>query len=443
MIAALDRVTYRYPEAAADALADVSLEVRAGELLVLAGPSGGGKSTVLRCLSGLVPRFHGGRFAGRVTAPEAVGLLFQDPEAGGVHTDVLRDVAFGLENRGVAREQLVPQARAALALAGVPHLEGRRLAELSGGERQRVALAGVLAPRPPLLLLDEPTAMVDDEAAAGLLACVRRLADGGTAVVVAEHRLDRIAGLADRLLGVRDGRVGPAAQPPSLPPAASHAAGGPIVLAARALDVARGGLAVLHGVDLSVARGEVVALMGPSGSGKSTLLRTLAGLEPPTAGRVELAGADVTAEPAEARFPRLALVVQDPARHLLTEHVRDEVAFGLADAAPRVDGAIAALDLAAHAQRHPRDLSVGERERVVLAAALAAEPDVLLLDEPTRGMDPARRGELAALLRGRTALVATHDPAFAAAAADRIVHLDAGRIVPLGRQTPTEAVPAP
>ncbi len=188
---------------------------------------------------------------------------------------------------------------------------------------------------------------------------------------------------------------------------------------------------MLHGVDLSVARGEVVALMGPSGSGKSTLLRALAGLEPPTAGRVELAGIDVTAEPAEARFPRLALVVQDPARHLLTEHVRDEVGFGLTDAAPRVEAALAALDLTAHAPRHPRDLSVGERERVVLAAALAAEPDVLLLDEPTRGMDPARRGELAALLRGRTAVVATHDPAFAAAAADRVVHLDAGRIVPL------------
>ena len=182
------------------------------------------------------------------------------------------------------------------------------------------------------------------------------------------------------------------------------------MLAARGLDVARGGLAVLHAVDLSVARGEVVALMGPSGAGKSTLLRALAGLEPPTAGRVELAGVDVTAEPAETRFPRLALVVQDPARHLLTEHVRDEVGFGLGDAAARVEAALAALDLTAHAGRHPRDLSVGERERVVLAAALAADPEVLLLDEPTRGMDPARRGELAALLRGRTALVATHDP---------------------------------
>jgi len=433
VVARLERVTYRYPEASGDALADATLDVRAGELLVLAGPSGGGKSTVLRCLAGLVPSWHGGRFAGRVRAPERVGLLFQDPEAGGVHGDVLRDVAFGLENRGVPRDRLVPEARAALAAAGAAHLEGRRLPELSGGERQRVALAGVLALRPQLLLLDEPTAMVDDDAAEALLRHVRALTRDGTAVVVAEHRLDRVGHLADRLATVQDGRIAPRSPVAPRPPARPHGPppAGPTVLAVRDLDVARGGRPVLRGASLDVGRGEVVAVMAPSGTGKSTLLRGLAGLEAPTAGRVLLGGEDVTDLPAQRRFPRLALVVQDPARHLLTERVRDEVAFGLEADDPAIASALAALDLDRHADRHPRDLSVGERERVVLAACLAARPQVLLLDEPTRGMDPARRAALAALLRGRTTLVATHDPEFAAAAADRVLRLVDGRLHPV------------
>ena len=447
VVARLAGVTYRYPEATADALVAASVEVHAGELLVLAGPSGGGKSTVLRCLAGLVPAWHGGRFAGRVEAPERVGLLFQDPEAGGVHGDVLRDVAFGLENRGVPAERLAGEARTALAAAGAAGLEGRRLPELSGGERQRVALAGVLALRPGLLLLDEPTAMVDDEAAEALLRHVRALTADGTAVVVAEHRLDRVAALADRLLTVRDGRIGPAPTlaPPPAPRAPRVAATGQPALSVRDLHVARGSRRVLRGASLDVGRGEVVAVMAPSGTGKSTLLRALAGLEPPTAGRVLLGTDDVTALPTQARFPRLALVVQDPARHLLTERVRDEVAFGLDPASPAVPAAIAALDLGPHAERHPRDLSVGERERVVLAACLAAEPDVLLLDEPTRGMDPARRGALAAVLRGRTALVATHDPDFAAAAADRVLRLVDGRLeaaAPISPDPAREVVPS-
>jgi energy-coupling factor transport system ATP-binding protein len=156
-----------------------------------------------------------------------------------------------------------------------------------------------------------------------------------------------------------------------------------------------------------------------------------------------LGGEDVTLLPAQQRFPRLALVVQDPGRHLLTERVRDELAFGLASGTDGAERALAALDLTPHADRHPRDLSVGERERVVLAAALAAHPQLLLLDEPTRGMDPARRDALAALLRGRTALVATHDPAFAAAAADRVVGLRDGRVAPLLHEPTIRAVAIP
>jgi energy-coupling factor transport system ATP-binding protein len=211
---------------------------------------------------------------------------------------------------------------------------------------------------------------------------------------------------------------------------------GPVVLAARALVGRRGERDVLRGLDLDVRAGAVVAVHGPNGAGKSTLLRLLAGLDRPVAGSIALDGADVTALPAERRFPALATVVQDPGRHLLCERVADEVGLGLDAAASRVERALRDLDLGGFGPRHPRDLSVGERERVAVAAALAAAPRVLLLDEPTRGVDPVRRARLAGLIRrfaaaGGAAVVATHDAAFAAAACDEHHRLDDGRLVPV------------
>jgi energy-coupling factor transporter ATP-binding protein EcfA2 len=230
---------------------------------------------------------------------------------------------------------------------------------------------------------------------------------------------------------------------------AATARAGPALEAIGLTGGRRPGPPVLDGLDLQVARGTVVALLGPNGSGKSTLLRLLAGLDAPAAGRVLLGGRDVTGVPPERRWPEQALVGQDPGRHLLCERVDDEVAFGLRalpadDRRERVQATLTALDLTAAADRHPLDLSVGERERVALAAALAARPDVLLLDEPTRGMDRERRTALAGLLRrradeGRTTLLATHDRRLVDACADRTLELAAGRLV---AATPGAPLPA-
>jgi len=443
-----DRVRYRYPGAAEEVLRDASLTVAAGEIVLLAGASGSGKSTFLRALCGLVPHFHGGRFGGRVVvdgldtrvahAAETcarAGILFQEAETQSVFGEVLRDVAFGLRTRGADAAAIPDAARRALAAVGAARLAGRRVDSLSGGERQRVALAGVLAPAPAVLLLDEPTSQLDEAGAEALAGTLRALAATGVAIVAAEHRIDRLAHVATRVLAVADGGVRPYVAPPPLEPArpSTH---GPVVLRARGLAARRGEREVLRGLDLAVRAGAVVAVHGPNGAGKSTLLRLLAGLDVPTAGALELDGVDITDVPAERRFPALATVVQDPGRHLLCERVVDEVALGLgADGAPRVARALRDLDLDAFAQRHPRDLSVGERERVAVAAALAAAPRVLLLDEPTRGVDPLRRAALAGLLRrhaaaGGAAVVATHDAAFAAAACDEHHRLDGGALVP-------------
>jgi energy-coupling factor transporter ATP-binding protein EcfA2 len=456
MLAQLSGVRYRPPGAERDALAGIDLELSAGELVLLSGPSGSGKTTLLRTLCALVPHFHGGRFGGtcrvagldtRHARPAEVcakaGIVFQDPEAGTIMLAVDREVAFPLECAAWAPAEIAARVLEALDEAGASHLRARATGQLSGGELQRVALAAALATRPPLLLLDEPMSQLDPEAAVALATRLRALADAGTCVVVTEHRIERIVAHADRLIRMERGRIvadGPTggragAAAPTLPAALG---GGAPLAALRSIDAGYPGRPVLTGTGIALAAGSVTALAGENGSGKSTLARVLAGLHAPSGGAVELDGEDVTALPIERRFPRLAFVSQDPGRLLLRERVDDEIEFGPrqlgwpADERRRaVAHAIASVGLDELAARHPRDLSGGERERVAVAAALVSRPRVLILDEPTRGMDDETSARLVGLLRthaadGNAALVVTHDRELAARAADRQLTLIGG-----------------
>ena len=422
-LARVEHLTFAYPGADRPALEDMSLEIAPGELVALLGATGSGKSTLLRALAGLVPHFHGGRFDGRVvvagldtrvTRPAelagTVATLFQEPEDQVVLTRVLAEVSFGLENLGVRPDAIVLRARDALVAVGAEHLAERAVAELSGGELQRVCLASMLALEPQLLLLDEPSSQLDRDAAEALFehARARRWA-----VVVAEQRPELPLEYADRVVFLADGRIveevpSEWTDTPFRQVTACHLADEVV----RLEDVSfayNGGPPVLVEESLSVRRGEVVALVGPNGIGKTTLAKLAAGLLAAGAGRV-------------LRFGRATYLPQDPGRYLVAETVLDEVA--LAVGKERARQALARVGLATFADRHPRDLSSGERERLAIACVLAPEPDLLVLDEPTRGVDPKRKLELAALLRGeaatRATLVVTHDRAFATAVADRI-----------------------
>jgi energy-coupling factor transport system ATP-binding protein len=456
MLAQLSGVRYRPPGAAHDALAGIDLELRAGELVLLSGPSGSGKTTLLRTLCGLVPHFHGGRFGGtcrvagldtRHARPAEVcakaGIVFQDPEAGTIMLAVDREVAFPLECAAWPPAEIAERVLEALVEAGASHLRERATGQLSGGELQRVALAAALATRPPLLLLDEPMSQLDPEAAASLATRLRALADAGTCVVVTEHRIERIVAHADRLVRMERGRIvadGPGGEPDdsnedAAPPAL---AGGAPLAELRAVDAGYPGRVVLTGAGLALTAGSVTALAGDNGSGKSTLARVLAGLHAPSGGAIALDGEDVTALPIERRFPRLAFVSQDPGRVLLRERVDDEVEFGPrqlgwppGERRTAVAQALASLGLEELAARHPRDLSGGERERVAVAAAIVSRPRVLVLDEPTRGMDDETSARLVGLLQahaadGNAALVMTHDRALARRVADRQLTLVGG-----------------
>ena len=446
-VALVEQLSFSYPDADAPALEDVSLCLTPRQVVLVLGRSGSGKSTLLRALAGLVPHFHGGRFSGRVEVGDldtrrhnpaavagTVATLFQDPEDQVVFTRVLNEVAFGLENLGTPPGEIESRARDALASVGAEHLEGRLVAELSGGELQRVCLAATLALEPRLLLLDEPTSQLDTEGAAAFLELVRALAtERAMAVVLAEQRPKLPLAIADRVLFLDAGRlaldapVGDALawlrheHPAFVEPVTCQGQAPmrvPVPTAVAKLErvsfAYRDNLLVVDEADLELRRGEIVALAGPNGCGKTTLAKLAAGLLEPVAGRVE-------------RHGRATYLSQDPGRYVIRERVDEEAAVGVGGDLRRAARALTAVGLAGLENRHPRDLSSGERERLALASVLAPGPDLLVLDEPTRGVDPERKQELARLLRAgaatRATLVVTHDRTFAASVADRVVSL--------------------
>ncbi|HST13700.1 MAG TPA: ATP-binding cassette domain-containing protein [Gaiellaceae bacterium] len=409
-------------------LRDVSLHIEEGERVALLGPSGSGKSSLLRALAGLVPHFHGGTFSGRVvvagrdtreTRPAElagdVATVFQDPEDQIVMAQVANEVAFGLENFGSSPADIWASVDEALQLVGAGHLAERRTAELSGGELQRVALASALALKPRLLLLDEPTSQIDPAAADAFFDVVEQL---HCTVVVSEQRPARPLAHVHRVLFMDLGRV--VLDAPRDEAVAWLAQHRPLYLPhtpdlvcdVRSVSFSYGESRVLDRVSLAVARGEIVALTGPNGAGKTTLALIACGLLAPDQG--------------EATHGSAAYLAQDPGRHVVTERVLDEVALGAGEA--RARAALAKVDLSDLAGRHPRDLSSGERERLALASVLALEPELLVLDEPTRGVDPERKEALARILRSeaptRGTVVVTHDVPWAERVADRIITLD-------------------
>jgi energy-coupling factor transporter ATP-binding protein EcfA2 len=443
-LARADRLSFSYPGSTAPALREVSACLTPGEVSLVLGRSGSGKSTLLRAFAGLVPHFHGGRFSGRVEIAGldtrrhgparlagTVATLFQDPEDQVVFTRVLNEVAFGLENVGTPPREIEARALEALASVGADHLAGRLVTTLSSGELQRVCLASTLALLPQLLLLDEPTSQLDPQAAEGLVELALRFArDRGTAVLLSEQRPMLPLEVCDSVLFLEDGCLqfdGPVGQARTWleehhPLFVSAGGDGGVHLHHHGEVVSRvdnvafayeDHLLVLDEASLELRRGEIVALVGPNGSGKTTLAKLAAGLLEPLRGRVERRG-------------RATYLSQDPGRYVMRERADEEVAVGVAGDLAAASRALAAVGLSGYEARHPRDLSSGERERLALAAVLVPEPDLLVLDEPTRGVDPERKLELAALLRAnrdRASLVVTHDVAFAKAVADRVVPL--------------------
>ena len=519
----LQDVSFTYPNAGHPVLRKLCLEIRRGELILVVGPSGSGKSTLLRTLNGLVPHFSGGRIAGQLRVdghdPVAegphrmstvVGLVQQDPEAQFVVDTVEDELAFGMENQGIAPALMRKRVEEVLDQLSIAHLRQRRISSLSAGEKQRVAIGSVLTLQPRILVLDEPTSQLDPQAAEEVLNTLRQLnADLGLTIILSEHRLERVVQYADRLVYIpalgEDPLVGEPRdvllQVPFAPPLvqlakalgwrpvpltikearsfAAHmdlrqmqASSSPGIYAsydehpagdraqnrttdkttgpAPAVQVARpayidvqevwynyNGVDALRGISLQAKAGELIALMGRNGSGKTTLLKHMVGLLHPRQGHVIAHGLDTREASVEALIQRVGYVPQDPNSLLFADTVRQELEFTRhAHALPAADTDrwLATLGLEGLSERYPRDLSVGERQRAALAAILVAEPMTLLLDEPTRGLDPLEKQALARFLQaqaaqGRAVIMATHDVELAAECAQRVIILGDGQVV--------------
>ncbi|MFC9911018.1 ABC transporter ATP-binding protein [Streptomyces sp. NPDC127197] len=514
-------VSVTYDGAAEPTVRGVDFEVPEGELVLLVGPSGVGKSTVLGAVSGLVPHFTGGSLRGRVTVvgrdtrthkprelADVVGTVGQDPLSHFVTDTVEDELAYGMESLGLAPDVMRRRVEETLDLLGLADLRDRPIATLSGGQQQRVAIGSVLTPHPSVLVLDEPTSALDPAAAEEVLAVLQRLVhDLGTTVLMAEHRLERVVQYADQvvllpapgaapLLGtpaevmavspvyppvvdlgrlagwsplpltVRDARRRAAdlrarldgREPdgtPTPPPPSSATRSPPAprrlfrkrstpdtpptahLADVRSLAVRRGRVPALRHVDLTVSPGETIALMGRNGAGKSTLLSALVGLVEPAAGTVRVGGATPhrTAPPDLVR--RVGLVPQEPRDLLYADTVAAECTAADADAgaAPGTCRALVSDLLPGITDdTHPRDLSEGQRLTLALAVVLTARPPLLLLDEPTRGLDYAAKARLVAVLRelaadGHAIVLATHDVELAAELAHRVVLLAEGEVI--------------
>ncbi|MBT1173410.1 energy-coupling factor ABC transporter ATP-binding protein [Bifidobacterium sp. MA2] len=475
-------VSFRYGQADdAPALESVSLGVAPGECVVLCGASGCGKTTFTRVVNGLAPSFFRGTLSGDVLTcgldaarvpidrlTPLVGSVFQNPKTQYFNANTTDELAFPCENMGMDAAEINRRVADAAGRFGVTDLLDRGIFRLSGGQKQRVAMAAAVVLGPRLVVLDEPTGNLDAQAIDAMRDLVVRMKADGVSVLVAEHRLAWLNGVADRYAVFDAGRIVreyPADEFLALSP--DHVA----AMGLRTLDpepcrraVARlaavpaegdgpdGRTALLrtrdlvvgHGrgrrrafsrtvPDLSLARGEIVGLMGRNGTGKTTLVRTLTGLAGPLSGRIELDGR--TARPRDLMRAGF-MVMQDVNYQLFSDSVREELMIGSdaddADACARCDRVLADLDLPRLADRHPMSLSGGQKQRVAIGSALMCGKDLIVLDEPTSGLDRFHMEQVGRLLRrlaqrGRAVLVVTHDEELAAGWCDRVIDLEAAR----------------
>jgi energy-coupling factor transporter ATP-binding protein EcfA2 len=441
------------------------------------GPSGSGKSTLARAVAGLIPGAFPGEWSGSLTigsgpaqrregsppADGGVGIVFQDPASQLVMDRAGDEVAFGLEARTWDLGAMHARVPEALAEVGLEGFERRHTNRLSGGEQQRVALAGVLAPRPEALVLDEPTANLDPGGAAALFERLAALRSSrATTIVLVEHRVDRAWPLADAVLALgSDGAPIDFGEPaavlgrsadgmraegiwlpyerahPGRPRAATSPEGGPVLDMREVRFAFPDAGPAVRDVDLSLGAGERVAIVGPNGSGKTTLLRLATGLLPPQAGLVALVGRDPRRLAAAELSRLVGYVAQDPELGFLADTVADEVAIGLDPVGVREATALAdrlGLALERFGERSPYRLSGGEQRRLSLITALARRPSLLVLDEPTFGQD--RRGHEALVdaldelvSSGTAILAATHDERFVEDVATRRIELADGWVV--------------
>jgi len=492
----IENLSFRYRSRADLALRSISFEAAAGQVLLIAGASGCGKTTLIRCINGLIPNSYKGEIQGGIWVQgkpiqglslarisQMVGTVLQDPERQILGTRVINEVAFGLENLHLSREEILSRVDEALTRLNILHLKDRETFHLSGGEKQKVAIAGVLAMRPLVLLLDEPLASLDPASAQETLQMVRRLADDGMTVLMVEHRVEDVLNIhPETAMFLDEGEIryyGPTAglyravdyhriklpAPLILERAVKDPVPEPVT---RQLEAAKAGIpnrtlvrfegvrfgyeenqTVLAGINLEIRRGDIIAVLGPNGAGKTTLVKHAIGLLKPKAGRVLVDGRDTHQISVAEVAHTLGYVFQSPSHMLFAETVRAELAFGPTnlkhppeEIEKDVREAIRIVHLEGFEENPPLALSFGQQKRVSIAAILAMRSRILVMDEPTAGQDYKNYMEfMDAILKlpgFEAVLFITHDIDLAVIYANRVILVNHGQVVRDG--TPEEVL---
>ncbi len=487
----VENLAFRYRDREQTAIRNISFSARRGELLLIAGASGCGKTTLIRAINGLAPRSYKGELTGRILVhgkdtrgwklsdiSQSIGTVLQDPERQILGTKVLNEVAFGLENLGLSRPEILQRVDEALATLKIAHLRNRETFNLSGGEKQKVALAGVLAMRPSILLLDEPLASLDPASALETLEIVRMLADDGLTILMVEHRVEDVLHIhPDRVMFMDAGEIrylgdvagleavvdyrqiklpAPAIMararhdPP--PPRLNLLPGGqgnggsatPLVRFEQVAFGYESGVEVLHGISLDINRGDIIAVLGPNGAGKTTFVKHAIGLLKPKAGRVLVNGKDTREASVAEIASTLGYVFQSPSHMLFAPTVNEELSFGpknlkhpAEQIAQDVNQALQIVNLADKGNDPPLSLSFGQQKRVSIAAILAMRSKILVMDEPTAGQDYQNyMNFMDAILQlpgFEAILFITHDLDLATIFANRVILVADGRIQADGR----------
>ena len=481
--------TYRIREK--PAIAEINLELFPGELMLVAGASGSGKTTLMRCINGLIPRSYRGKLSGEVKLfdtpigelsmaqlSQTVGTLLQDPERQVVASFVLNEVAFGLENLAWSREDILKRVDESLAYLNISHLKDRETFSLSGGEKQKVALAGVLAMSPKILILDEPLASLDPASAHEALALFRRLADEGISIMLVEHRVDEVLTISpDRIFYMEEGyeayegdvaglmkiadfhRIKLPAEivmqrakqeqvakfEPAIVAESDSAAAPLIEFKQVSFQYSEYTEMVLHDIDCSIHKGDVIALLGPNGAGKSTLVKHALGLLKPTAGDVLLQGKSTSKSSVAKAAHTVGYVFQNPGHMLFAPTVEEELAFGPRNLklpsetiTENIDWAIQTINMDEYRDSPPLALSYGQQKRVSIASILSMRSRILVMDEPTAGQDYWNyRFFMDSILQMpgfESVIFITHDLDLAVVYANRVILLADGRIAADGKK---------
>ncbi len=480
----IENLSFRYRSRSDFAIRNINLTVDQPQVVLIAGASGCGKTTLARCINGLIPRSYKGELSGKIylqgqdiaglplaRISQLVGTVLQDPERQILGSMVMNEVAFGLENLGLSRDEIRRRVDEALERLKIAHLRDRQTHYLSGGEKQKVALAGVLAMKPSILLLDEPLASLDPASAQDALEVIRSLADEGMTVLMVEHRVEDVLRIQpERVLFMKDGEIQYDGDPQHLvervdyrevklpapmimelavkdppPPPLNilpgvNSGGGPLV---EFKDVAFGyesGPEVLHGINLQIRRGDVIAVLGPNGAGKTTLVKHAIGLLKPKRGKVLINGKDTHQLSVAEIASTLGYVFQSPSHMLFAPTVYDELAFGPTNLKhpeeqirKEVSQAIEIVNLQGYEKTPPLSMSFGQQKRVSIAAILAMRSRILVMDEPTAGQDYKNymnfMNSILEMPGFEAILFITHDLDMAVIYANRVLLVNDGQVV--------------